>query len=49
MIRNAMQWFNVYNRLEVTLTTHDAGGLSRLDVDLASWMDSIAPESKSSK
>ncbi|MEL6583274.1 MAG: 4a-hydroxytetrahydrobiopterin dehydratase [Pseudomonadota bacterium] len=36
------EWFNVYNRVEVTLTTHDAGGLSPLDVKLASAMDAMA-------
>ncbi len=33
------EWFNVYNRVEVTLTTHDAGGLTELDVKLAARMD----------
>ena len=29
------EWFNVYNKLEITLTTHDAGGLSERDVKVA--------------
>ena len=33
------EWFNVYNRVDVTLATHDAGGLTGLDVELASFMD----------
>ena len=36
------EWFNVYSRVDVTLTTHDCGGLSELDVKLARFMDSIA-------
>jgi 4a-hydroxytetrahydrobiopterin dehydratase len=36
------EWFNVYNRVEVVLTTHDAGGVSALDVTLAKFMDAIA-------
>ncbi|MBB5517000.1 4a-hydroxytetrahydrobiopterin dehydratase [Rubricella aquisinus] len=36
------EWFNVYNRVEVTLTTHDANGLSDLDVSLATTMDGFA-------
>jgi 4a-hydroxytetrahydrobiopterin dehydratase len=38
------EWFNVYNRVEVTLSTHDAGGLTSLDVDLAKRMDRFAAE-----
>ncbi len=36
------EWFNVYNRVEITLSTHDAGGLSERDVALARFIDSIA-------
>ena len=35
------EWFNVYNRVEVRLTTHDTDGLSPLDVKLASAMDKL--------
>lgn len=38
------EWKNVYNRVEVSLTTHDAGGLTRKDFDLAQRMDRLALE-----
>ncbi|WP_430514038.1 4a-hydroxytetrahydrobiopterin dehydratase [Pannonibacter phragmitetus] len=36
------EWSNVYRTVEVTLSTHDAGGLTALDVELAAEMDRIA-------
>jgi 4a-hydroxytetrahydrobiopterin dehydratase len=36
------EWFNVYKTVEVTLSTHDAGGLTERDVELAAVMDRIA-------
>lgn len=36
------EWGNVYNRITVQLTTHDAGGITEKDFDLANQMDSIA-------
>jgi 4a-hydroxytetrahydrobiopterin dehydratase len=35
------EWFNVYNKLEITLTTHDAGGLSARDIAMARAIDTI--------
>src|SRR3954463_5601002 len=36
------EWFNVYKTVEVTLSTHDAGGVTDLDVKLAQAMDKIS-------
>ena len=36
------EWSNVYNKVEITLSTHDAGGLSDKDVALAKFIDSVA-------
>jgi 4a-hydroxytetrahydrobiopterin dehydratase len=36
------EWANVWNRVTVDLTTHDAGGVSALDFDLAARMDTLA-------
>ena len=36
------EWFNVYNRVDVTLATHDAGGVTEKDIALASKMDKAA-------
>ena len=36
------EWFNVYNKVSVDLTTHDEGGISDKDVDLAKAMEALA-------
>jgi len=36
------EWINVYDRVQVTLTTHDAGGLTTKDIELARFMDRVA-------
>lgn len=38
------EWSNVYNRVDVLLTTHDAGGLSGRDIDMAQAIDAIVGE-----
>jgi 4a-hydroxytetrahydrobiopterin dehydratase len=38
------EWFNVYNRVEIILSTHDAEGLTERDIALARQVDEIAPE-----
>ncbi|MDG2269134.1 MAG: 4a-hydroxytetrahydrobiopterin dehydratase, partial [Alphaproteobacteria bacterium] len=35
------EWFNVWNKVDVTLSTHDAGGLTALDMELAAFMDRL--------
>lgn len=37
------EWFNVYNRVTIELTTHDAGGLSKRDLALAAAINQVAP------
>lgn len=36
------EWFNVYNRVDITLSTHDAGGLTERDIKLAEFIDAAA-------
>ena len=35
------EWSNVYNRLDIVLTTHDAGGVTQRDIDLARFIDDV--------
>ncbi|AWP00035.1 putative pterin-4-alpha-carbinolamine dehydratase 2 [Scophthalmus maximus] len=36
------EWFNVYNKVQITLTTHDCGGLSKRDIKMAKFIDKIS-------
>ena len=36
------EWFNIYKRVQVDLTTHEAGGISQRDIELAAAMDRLA-------
>ena len=36
------EWFNVYNKIAIELTTHDAGGITKNDVNLAKILNSLA-------
>jgi 4a-hydroxytetrahydrobiopterin dehydratase len=38
------EWSNVYSRVDVTLATHDAGGVTALDVELAKFIDAVAEQ-----
>ncbi|WP_269138094.1 4a-hydroxytetrahydrobiopterin dehydratase [Burkholderia cepacia] len=41
------EWFNVYNRVDITLSTHDADGLTERDVELALFIDLAGAHAKS--
>lgn len=43
------EWSNVYNRVEITLSTHDAGGLTERDISLATIIDGIFAEAHPAK
>ncbi|XP_066573024.1 pterin-4-alpha-carbinolamine dehydratase 2 isoform X2 [Amia ocellicauda] len=36
------EWFNVYNKVQITLTSHDCGGLSKKDIKMAKFIDKVA-------
>ena len=42
------EWFNVWNRVDIVLSTHDAGGLTKLDIELARGIDALAKEAAGS-
>ena len=42
-VKHHPEWHNVYNTVVVTLATHDAGGLTKLDIALARFMDEVGP------
>jgi len=43
------EWFNVYNKVQVTLSTHDLNGLSTYDVQMAQFMDQCIPGTTDTK
>jgi 4a-hydroxytetrahydrobiopterin dehydratase len=38
------EWFNIYNRVDITFSTHDAGGLTAKDIEFAEWVDAVAAD-----
>ncbi|MEO0003457.1 MAG: hypothetical protein RLZZ22_1149 [Pseudomonadota bacterium] len=36
------EWFNLYNRVEISFTTHDAGGVTARDLEFARWVEDMA-------
>ena len=36
------EWFNLYNRVEISFTTHDAGGVTARDIEFAHWVEEVA-------
>lgn len=40
-INHHPEWFNVYNKIVIDLTTHDAGGITQNDIDLAKILNSL--------
>ena len=40
------EWFNIYNKVQIHLTTHEAGGISENDVNLARKIDTLADQEK---
>jgi len=41
------EWFNVWNKVDITLSTHDANGITSRDIELAHFIESIAPPASS--